>query len=171
MFCRSLFVLFTLGIVLTVLCSSSIYGLWLPPFGILKLFFLHQRVFTSLTVLLLFTDYDYLFGILKLFFLHQRVFTSLTVHFCIYHFTRCTSTMFISIGSLLWFSCPHMFTNLLYTYTLSRKKRIWLDVPKYKMGQIRNEYIICQTRFSLVNILLLYCDLLSFVLLTFWKNG
>jgi hypothetical protein len=26
-----------------VVCSSSIYGFWLPPFGIFKLFFLHRR--------------------------------------------------------------------------------------------------------------------------------
>jgi Mn2+/Fe2+ NRAMP family transporter len=35
MFCRSLFVLLDFSICQCLVCSSSIYGFWLPPFGIL----------------------------------------------------------------------------------------------------------------------------------------
>ena len=37
--CGVLYVTFSFGH--CVVCSSSIYGFWLPPFGIFKLFFLH----------------------------------------------------------------------------------------------------------------------------------
>jgi hypothetical protein len=38
MFCRSLFVLLYFSFGHCVVCSSSIYGFWLPPFDIYKLF-------------------------------------------------------------------------------------------------------------------------------------
>jgi hypothetical protein len=85
MFCRSLFVLFLLAIVLSVLllstdsdylplfghcivCSSSIYGFWLPLCLVIVL-----------SVRLLSTDSDYPFGIFKLFLWMQYEYFKLSL--------------------------------------------------------------------------------------------
>jgi hypothetical protein len=44
MFWRSLFVHLSLSGRHCVICPSLIYGFWLPPFGIFKLFLLHPKI-------------------------------------------------------------------------------------------------------------------------------
>jgi hypothetical protein len=44
MLCRSLFVLLSFIFCHYVVCPSSIYGFWLPPFGIFKLLFLYDAI-------------------------------------------------------------------------------------------------------------------------------
>jgi hypothetical protein len=51
-----------------VVCSSPIYGFWLPPFGIFKIFLFHKRIIGTKLDLYVFIIWS---GFFYLFFLHS----------------------------------------------------------------------------------------------------